>query len=146
MSTRSQMSQASVNFRPTRLSSRLSNVPQNSSSVSEHIGQNVSCRTLAEWMETNESHLWQCQRVLVISGRFRGYSLVPTINMSPPFHARPEDSGDSRAPKLSTVIARRKKLSHRRAVTSASSLRWDAFLRSNYAATAARRQSKSWRG
>ena len=94
----SRLSQASLSFRPTRLSRRLSNVPQNSSSVSKHIGQNVSCMTLAEWMETNESHLWQCQRVLVISGRFRGYSLFPTMNMSPLSQARPEDSGERTAP------------------------------------------------
>jgi hypothetical protein len=145
--TGSRICQASVNFRPTRLSRRLSNVPQNSSSVSKHIGQNVSCMTLAEWMETNESHLWQCQRVLVISGRFRGYSLFPTMNMSPPSQARPEDSGDRAAPEtVNSHSVELKKFSKRFAVTSASSSGIARSLRFKQAATAARSQSKSWLG
>ena len=71
--------QASANCLPRKLS----NPPQKSSSVLQHVGQSGSWGSLKQCMEINASHFEQCQRVPLSCSCGTGRSLVSVVSIRP---------------------------------------------------------------
>ena len=69
-----------VHASPRTCPKPLSKATQNSNSF-KHIGQDSSFTTLFEWMERNDPHFSQCQRVPFNSGVGAGRLVPPVMNI-----------------------------------------------------------------